>query len=216
MRVLLIEDNISLMQSTADYLSKLGHVVDCAASYSQGLHVASTSEFDVMVIDWMLPDGTGVALCESVRSQGVETHIIMLTAKGQLDDKLNGFQVGVDDYLVKPVDLPELNARIIASQRHFATELTRGPLTLCRLTRVLKFNHSEVKLNAKCHTILWELMLKCPNAVSRDHLEHKLWGEDTPESDALRAHLYTVRKVIESDGEKRLETIRGSGYRLIV
>lgn len=218
MRILIIEDQANILQNIVDYLELKGYVVDCAYDGLGGLHLAVTQAFDVIILDLMLPGMDGITLCQRLRQDvHLETPIIMLTAKDTEADKLSGFRVGADDYLVKPFSLPELHARIEAVLRRnrpgTASSLQVGDLcydlnalTVSRQSKILKLNPIGLKL-------LERLMKNSPNVVRRETLQELLWGEDLPGSDSLRSHIHLLRQAIDKPfGSPLLHTVHGIGY----
>lgn len=220
MRILVIEDNSDILANVLDYLQLKGFNVDCAQNGLNGLHLASTEHYDLIVLDIMLPGIDGYQLCKRLREDGQsEVPILMLTARDALDDRLRGLSVGADDYLIKPFALSELVARIEAilrrSQGSRKRQLKVADLlydldTLCvsRAGRPLKLNPIGLKLLAV-------LMLKSPAVVRREVLEEALWGDDCPDSDSLRSHIHQLRQVIDKSFDTALlHTQHGVGYRL--
>ena len=140
----------------------------------------------------------------------------MLTARDQLDDKLKGFDAGADDYLIKPFDLPELEARIDAAIRRVRgveTVYSVGDLSLNADTMEVQINGESFRLSKTLFEILRILMRESPKVVSREMLERELWGEDLPDSDALRSHIYSLRRAIDRPSrETFIETLLGQGY----
>lgn len=221
-RVLLVEDHADLAEAVIDFLESMGCMVDYAADGMTGLHLARSQTFDVIVLDVMLPGIDGLALCKQLREDhGAQTPVIMMTARDELNDKLAGFESGADDYLVKPFDLPELVARIASvvrrNQRQVTNEiLTIGDLTLDTGTHEVKRGSSILSLSPAGFRILHVLMKSTPNVVSRDELEHALWGDEPPASDTLRSQIYKLRKTVDKPFKHALiHTVQGMGYRVI-
>ncbi len=219
LKILVIEDNEDLAGNITDYLNLQGHVVDYATDGVTGLHLAMTLPLDIIILDIMLPRIDGLTLCRRFRQQAErQVPLIMLTARDTLDDKLDGFSAGADDYLVKPFALRELEARIKALTKRYegpSTTLTIGSLRVDTGTREAHRADRKIPLNRSCFEILVLLMRAYPNMVSRENLEEKLWGDFLPGSDALRSHIYTIRKELDSGSSSMIETIRGVGYRMV-
>lgn len=219
MRVLVVEDQEDLAANIGDYLNARGHTVDFALDGLVGLHLALIGDHDVIVLDLTLPGLDGLALCDRLRRQGGrETPVLMLTARDTLGDKLEGFRTGADDYLVKPFDLQELEARLAALLRRGRRrrrvlvvddlELDLGTWTARRGSRRLKLSRIRLEL-------LRRLMEAAPDVVTTAELENTLWGEDPPESNALSTHVYALRRELQGEGERSLlATVHGVGYRL--
>ncbi len=221
LRILVIEDNRDIIENIADFLEAGGYTTDFAMDGIGGLHLALTNTYDVIVLDLMLPGMDGITLCGKLREEAKNnTPVLMLTARDTLDDKLTGFDAGADDYLVKPFALKELEARIkvLAGRRRSAPEvLSAGDLSFDTGTRAIFREGKKIELNNTCTNILKVLLSAHPNIVSKGELEHALWGDEPPGSDALRSHMYTLRRKIDKPFDQpMLETVHGVGYRLKV
>ncbi|MCP8463679.1 response regulator transcription factor [Pseudomonas sp. ZM23] len=220
MRILLVEDNRDILANMADYLGLKGYTVDCAQDGLSGLHLAATSHYDLIVLDVMLPGLDGFTLCRRLREDARrDTPVIMLTARDQLDDRLQGFRSGADDYLLKPFALSELAARIEAvlrrSQGGGRRELQVGDLSYNLDTLEVNRGGKPLKLNPIGLKLLAVLMQKSPHVVRRDVLEEAVWGDDCPDSDSLRSHVHQLRQVIDKPFPVALlHTVHGVGYRL--
>jgi DNA-binding response OmpR family regulator len=220
LRILIVEDNIDIAENIADFLEEQGHVLDFAMDGIGGLHLALTEDFDAIILDIMLPGMDGLTFCRKLREEGgKQTPVLMLTARDTLADKLEGFDAGADDYLVKPFELEELAARIGAlvrradhpAQQHLRVgdlEIDLGKMQAQRAGR-------PIDLNRACLKILTMLMQASPNVVSRKEIERVLWGDMPPGSDALRSHIYALRRAIDKPFKHPLiQTVHGIGYRL--
>lgn len=221
-KVLLVEDHKNLAQAVGAYLESSGFIMDYAYDGLCALHLATTQRYDAIILDVNLPGIDGLEICLHLRQYAhVSTPILMLTARDQLEDKLTGFRRGADDYLVKPFDMPELEARIIALIRRERGELDESVYTIHDLsfdirTMQVKRQGQLIHLSPTCLRILRILMRESPNMVTREQLEQELWGELTPDSDTLRSHLYKLRKAIDRPFAKPLlETHQGIGFRLV-
>ncbi|PJI49012.1 MAG: DNA-binding response regulator [Pseudomonas sp.] len=222
MRILLVEDNRDILANMADYLGLKGYTVDCAQDGLSGLHLAATSHYDLIVLDVMLPGLDGFTLCRRLREDARrDTPVIMLTARDQLDDRLQGFRSGADDYLLKPFALSELAARIEAvlrrSQGGGRRELQVADLSYNLDTLEVNRAGKPLKLNPIGLKLLAVLMQKSPHVVRRDVLEEAVWGDDCPDSDSLRSHVHQLRQVIDKPfASSLLHTVHGVGYKLAV
>ena len=220
MRILIVEDNPDILANLADYLEMKGYSVDCARDGLAGLRLAGSNHYDLLVLDVMLPGQDGFELCRRLRQENrSQVPVIMLTARDQLDDRLQGFSVGADDYLVKPFALSELHARIEAvlrrSSGNSSRVLTVGDLSYDLDTLEVQRAGRALRLNPLCLRLLAILMQKSPHLVRRDVLEEQLWGDDCPDSDSLRSHIHLLRQVIDKPfAEPLLHTVHGHGYRL--
>jgi DNA-binding response OmpR family regulator len=221
MRVLIVEDHKDIAENIGDYLEPKGYTVDFAADGVTGLHLALTQNFDVIILDLMLPVMDGIEVCKKLRFEGKkDTPIIMLTARDQLENKVEGLRAGADDYLVKPFSLKELEVRLEALHRR------KDGFTESRVLKVadLEFDPDtftttrdgqSLKLNPTMRTLLDVLIRNTHRVVKREELEYELWGEDPPDGDPLRAHIHALRNIIDKPFPvKLLQTIHGTGYRL--
>lgn len=221
LRILIIEDNAALRANMAAFLAASGHVADFAGDGASGLRLALETRPDVVVLDLGLPRLDGVEVCERLRAQA-ERHVpvLMLTARDALEDRLRGFAAGADDYLAKPFAEAELLARCQAlSLRHRAGSdhvLRIGTLCVDRRNGEATREGRPLALHRTCQRILVELAEAWPRTLTRSQLVERLWGEDPPESDPLRSHLYLLRQVLDKPfAVPMLETVHGVGYRLV-
>lgn len=219
-RALIVEDNRDICANIAGYLEKHSYILDFAYDGISALQLALTNPFDVIVLDLMLPGMDGLHFCQKLRTDaGLTTPVLMLTARDTLDDKLNGFAAGADDYLVKPFALQELHARLQAlyKRSHGKTDivLTVGELTLNRSTRQVHRAGRRVELNPTGLKLLQRLMEQAPAVVTRDALETLLWADELPDGDALRSHMYKLRQAIDRPFDSPLiHTVHRIGYRI--
>ncbi len=219
MRVLIIEDHADLAENIGDYLANRGDSVDFAGDGLTGLHLAVTEPYDAIVLDLMLPGIDGLQLAQRLRRDaGDDVPILMLTARDTLDDKLAGFEAGADDYLVKPFALQELAARLAAIVRRGKARrraLRVGELKLDLGTRVARRQGQRLALNPTAFRLLRVLMEASPDVVPRGELEAALWGDEPPDSEALRTHIYQLRQALDRPfATSLLETVHSVGYRL--
>ena len=220
--ILLVEDNADLASNIIDYLEALGHRLHYAANGEAGLREALVSPVDIVLLDLALPNRDGLSVCAEIRRRADRrVPILMVTAHDTLDDKLAGFANGADDYLVKPFPLAELAARVVAlAQRPQLGQLHRfsvGPLTIDRQARVAMRDGRPLRLSP----LLWKLLLLLaeawPHPVSRDEATLRLWGDEPPSSDSLRAHLHLLRQVVDKPFDfQMIETMHSIGFRLTV
>lgn len=218
MYLLIVEDNRDLAANLYDYLEGRGHTVDLAYDGRSGLEFALRDPYDIVVLDLMLPRLDGLDVCRRLRELGNVVPVLMLTARDTLEDKLQGFQAGADDYLVKPFDLPELEARLQAllrRQRGMPRRLQVADLVLDLDTLGVQRAGQAITLAPIPLKILEVLMRNSHRVVSRRELVRAVWGETPPDSDALRAHLYQLRTAIDRPFPvPLLQTLHGHGYRL--
>ncbi|CAK0746258.1 Transcriptional activator protein CopR [Gammaproteobacteria bacterium] len=223
MHLLMVEDNPDLVANVVDFLEDHGHTLDIAYNGFSALGFALEKNYDAMILDLMLPGLSGFEVCSKLRNSGLSIPILMLTARDGLDDKLEGFACGADDYLIKPFALLELEARLLAIARRgqsaslgeAAEHLRVADLDLDLATRRLTRAESVLDLPPIPMKLLEALMRRAPHLVSRAELERTIWGDEPPDSDALRAHLHLLRQIIDKPfSHPLLHTVRGFGYRL--
>lgn len=223
MRILIVEDNPDIVANLYEFLEPKGHVVDSAANGYGGLALAAQHDYDVVILDVMLPGLNGLELCRKVRAElHDDTPILMLTARDTLADKVAGFDSGADDYLVKPFSLVELEVRLKALVRRSRHEtashavLRVGELRFDTSTyQVVRAGHPLV-FTKTGYTILRCLMKAAPRIVPRAQLEHEVWGDNRPDSDALRTHIHALRQVLDKPFPfAMLHTAPGIGYKLV-
>lgn len=217
--ILLVEDHRQLAQTIVEFLEESGAAVDYAGDGNLARQLLREHHYDLILLDIMLPGEDGYSVCEHLRRDlSLDTPVIFLTARDQLDDKLEGFARGGDDYLIKPFALPELQARVEALVRRDRREVAANVLRVADLeldvARLQARRAGEpLKLSPTAFRILRILMRESPKVVSREQLEQELWGDLVPDSDALRSHLYNLRKAVDKPYDmKLLETLPGVGF----
>ena len=220
--ILLIEDHNDIAEMVTAYFERRGFEVDYAADGVTGLHLAVSNSYDAIILDLMLPGLDGIDVCHKLRTEARrDTPVIMLTARDTLDDKITGLDTGADDYLVKPFDIQELEARVRSLIRRHKGEIAKeiytiGDLTVDTATLSVKRAGKELNMTPTGLKILTVLMRASPAVVSRREVERQVWGDILPDSDTLRSHLYNLRKVIDKPFDKQLlQTVQGSGYRIV-
>ena len=218
--VLLVEDTQAIATEVYDFLEAQGMVVDYAATGRQGVALALQAPYDVVVLDVMLPDISGIEVCELIKRQcDPEPPVIMLTARDSIEDKSHGFEAGADDYLTKPFALVELHLRCKAlarrQQLHLSQETTIGDLVVNEKQQKAARQNIPLKMSQTDFAILMLLVKAYPNAVSRQQVVNKIWGEESPDSDVLRSHVYTLRQALDKPFDSpMLKTIHGIGFKL--
>ena len=219
--VLIVEDHQALAQTIADHLEMAGITVDFAADGITGLHLAVSNSYDAVILDVMLPGINGFEICEKIRKEAKsDVPIIMLTARDQIADKLQGFNNGADDYLAKPFNPDELIARLQSMVRRHRGEfdskaLKVGDLVFDMGTMEVTRGNQKLKVSPTGLQILKVLMKKSPEIVTKDQLAKQLWGDLIPDSDVLRSHLYILRKTIDKPFSKQLlHTLPGVGLKI--
>lgn len=220
--ILIIEDNAQLAANLYDFLEACGHGLDAAPDGVSGLHLASTGDYDAIVLDWNLPRLDGLTVLRRLRGEArKQVPVIMLTARDQVADKIDGFESGLDDYLVKPVALPEIEVRLralVARSRQAAAPddvLAVGDLRFHLSRAEVERAGRRIVLTRIGRRLLELLMRESPNLVTRSRLERAAWGDDVPGSDLLRSHMHVLRKAIDTEASTPLlHTVPGEGYRL--
>ena len=216
MRILLVEDAVSLGEAVRDQISEDGHAVDWMQSLAHAQASVATTHYDLILLDLMLPDGKGLNFLKDLRKTGARTPVIILTALDQLSDRIEGLNAGADDYLVKPFDLTELSARIAAVGRRYSGN--PNPLVQIKgldidlISQTVRRGDCLINLTAR-EWALFEVFLQHPGALlSRTQLEDHLYafGDET-ESNTIEVYISHLRKKL---GRDIIETVRGMGYRL--
>lgn len=216
LRTLIVEDDHDLASAVIDYFAFEDIHCDHVSNGVACLQMIEKNHYDVIILDINLPRMDGFAICEKLRLQGIETPIIMLTALDSLDDKLEGFSRGADDYLIKPFAMEELIARTISlSKRRSAknTTLSIADLTIDVQKKTVNRAGNSVVLSPICFKILEVLMRESPNLVTREQLMFKIWGEEQPGSNSLKVHIFNLRQRVEQGHQKKLiQTIAKQGF----
>ncbi|PMO71684.1 response regulator transcription factor [Vibrio splendidus] len=216
LQLLLVEDDLDLATAVIDYLDLEDIQCDHAANGLAGLNLIETNRYDAVILDLNLPKMNGLQVCENLRVQGIDTPVLMLTARDTLDDKLTGFSKGADDYLVKPFAMEELivRAQVLAKRR--SGQVSR--LSVSDLEIDLKQHQAyraklPLKLSPTALKILEVLMRSSPNPVSRETIMQGVWGDDQPDSNSLKVHIFNLRKQVDAEQDnKLLHTIAGKGF----
>jgi DNA-binding response OmpR family regulator len=220
MRVLIVEDDRKAAGLLAKGLREERFVVDIAYSGEAGDEMASVNDYDAIILDWLLPDREGVAVCRDLRSRGVSTPILMLTARDALEDRVRGLNIGADDYLTKPFGFAELLARVHALLRR--SDITRpvilrvADLALDPLRHQVARDGAPISLTPKEYGVLEVLMRHAGEVVTRSRLAEGVWET---EHDALTnlvdVHVSHLRRKVDVEGKPPLiHTVRGRGYRV--
>jgi DNA-binding response OmpR family regulator len=221
MRILLIEDDVALAEALVEVLSEQDYVIDRVTDGEAGWERASSLEYDLILLDIMLPKLDGFSLCQRLREHGLGMPILMLTARDTTMDKVTGLDAGADDYVVKPIDLQELLARIRALQRRGnavpSSLLTWGDLSLDLSTSEVSYKGQSLRLTPKEYYLLELLLRNGRRVLSRSIIIEHIWSlENSPEEGAVKAHIRSLRQKLKSVGvpDDWIETVHGVGYRL--
>lgn len=219
MRVLIVEDQHNVSNYVKRALEEQGYAVDLARTGQEALDWAEVVEFDLIVLDIMLPEIDGITVCRRLRSQGNQAAVLMLTARDTIDDRVIGLDAGADDYLVKPFNLKELLARLRAlSRRHTSksSTLTVANLSLDTRTRVVMRNNTLIPLTTKEYAILECLMREPDRVLTRTEIAESVWNYDVyNQSNVVDVYIRNLRRKIDDPFDvKLIHTVRGAGYRL--
>lgn len=221
MRILLVEDDVYLTTALSEALTEHCYVVDAVTDGEAGWQEANSNEYDLILLDVMLPKLNGLNLCQRLRSHGILVPILMLTALDTSNDKVTGLDTGADDYLIKPVDLPELLARIRALLRRGSSVSTPilqwGNLQLDPSTHEVSYDNQILRLTPKEYSLLELLLRNGRRILSRSVIIEHLWSlENSPEEDTVKAHIKSLRHKLRAVGapDNLVETVHGVGYRL--
>ena len=218
MKILLIEDSPKLLRAIGLGLRKLGYAVDGVADGKEGWDYARLNEYDVIVLDLMLPGMDGLSILRNLRAKGKQTHVLILSAKDQVEDRVCGLQLGADDYMIKPFSFDELSARIgtLVRRRHGCKNpaISVRSLTLNTATRDVAGTKGRIHLTAGEYASLEHLVLNRGRVVSKDQLLEALHdSEACPGPNVIEVMVCTLRKKLATGGEESVvETRRGYGY----
>ncbi len=222
MRLLIVEDEQALREPLADNLQQQGYAVDTAADGREGLFCGSEIDYDLAVIDIGLPQLNGIELIQQLRQQGKHFPILILTARGDWQDKVEGLEAGADDYLVKPFHYQELHARLNALLRRSAgrasTTVSFGPLQINTAAKVVTLHGTELELTGYEYKTLEYLVHHPGKTISKHELTEHLYAQDFDrDSNVIEVFVGRLRKKIDPNGQlKPIATIRGQGYRFIL
>lgn len=219
--ILLLEDNLELASLISIFLEKESYTVHHVASGEEALAYFSGNTVKLIILDIMLPGIDGFAVCKSIRKQG-NVPILMISAKSDKDDKLNGFQLGADDFIEKPVDPDILTAKARAliyrayNQDVKSDLLVSGAITIDRNSRSVFLNQEKLELNVKEYDLLLLLAENSGKTLHKEYLFNQIWGQNSfSENQTLTVHIKMLRKKIEEDAKqpRRIQTVWGVGYR---
>jgi OmpR-family two-component system manganese-sensing response regulator len=221
MHILIVDDEVELTEPLTRVLQREGYELEVAFDGETGYQLAVAGGFDLLILDWMLPEVSGLEICQRLRSQQITTPVLFLTAKDTLDNRVEGLDAGADDYLVKPFELRELLARVRALLRRPPTlETTGHPLQYQDLSldldnQIARRGHRILELSEKETQLLHYLMRHPDQLLTHEQIYNAVWGKDAkPSRNALAAQMRLLRRKLELPGESILiHTVYGKGYR---
>lgn len=220
-RLLIVEDDRDLAQNLIDFLEIQGYIADYAADGHGALGLLASNEYDLVVLDMMLPGVDGLSICSRIRQQlRSKVPVVMLTAKDDVDSKVVAFDIGADDYVVKPASLREIEARIRALIRRAGSKgdsdlLVIGDLRMDVGTMRIERAGQTIILPPVPTRILMLLMRRSPNVVHRQAIHREIWGNEPGDNHALIVHMHTLRNAVDKPfGRQIIHTVRGFGYRI--
>ncbi len=219
MRLLVVEDEAAIRAQLLDFLSKQGYAVDEASDGKEGLFFAKEYDYDLAIIDIGLPEMNGIELIRSARAEGKQYPMLILTARGNWQDKVEGLEAGADDYLVKPFHNEELRARVNALIRrasgHASPKLEFGPIVIDTAAKSVTLNNQHVELTSYEYNTLEYLAVHAGEAISKTVLTEHLYQQDFErDSNVIEVFIGRLRKKLDPDGSMQLiTTLRGRGYR---
>lgn len=224
MRILIVEDEMKLAEAIAFRLKKEHYIVDINNDGETGLDNALTNIYDLIILDVMLPKVNGFDILKEIKNEGIETKVIMLTAKSMLEDKLYGFESGANDYITKPFHMDELVARVNAQLRNNVKlnkniiEVGDLVLNIDKANVLCKTTNETIDIMGKEYLLLEYFMNNANQVISREQIYSKIWGfENNAESNNLEAYLSFIRKKLRIIGtDANIKAIRGLGYKLEV
>jgi DNA-binding response OmpR family regulator len=216
-KALVVEDDAKVARLLSRVLQEEGFVVDACTSAADAINLGSSLSYDLMVLDWMLPEGSGLDVCRTLRRRGISAPIIMLTARGEVAERVLGLEAGADDYVCKPFHVDELLARVHAVLRRSQGTVSRfvvGPLEIDRTRRAAALRGALLDLTAREFTLLAYLAQRAGQVVSRTELLAHAWeARFDPGSNLVEVHVSRIRDKLGADAGC-IETVRGQGYRL--
>ncbi|MEY2979265.1 MAG: two-component system response regulator RppA [Prochlorotrichaceae cyanobacterium] len=222
MQILVVDDEDELTAPLAQVLRREGYQVEISRDGREGLALAQSQAYQLLILDWMLPGVSGLDICQHIKTQGKSTPVLFLTAKDTLDDRVQGLDAGADDYLVKPFEMRELLARVRALLRRSLPVITEPELDSLQIAdlsleaprQLARRHHRTIPLSEKETQLLAYLMKNAEQLLSHRQILNSLWGaSNPPHSNVLAAQIRLLRRKIEGTGEEPLiHTVYGKGY----
>lgn len=221
MKILVIEDNLELAQNIVEYLQREGHICELADNNSKSVSKLGSFVYDCVVLDIMLPDGNGLDILRFIKSEKIQSCILIISAKNSLDDKVSGLELGADDYLTKPFHLPELNARLKALYRRKYIqgdkEIAFNEIRINVDTMETRVVDTDLELTRKEYALLVYFVTNKNRVLTRQSIAEHLWGDyadNLLNFDFVYQHVKNLRKkIIQAGGKDYIETVYGLGYK---
>ena len=222
MKILIVEDEKELRDTVREYLMREKFVVECAEDYASAMEKLNDYDYDCILLDIMLPGGSGLSILSHLKKQRKQESVIIISAKDSIEDKVEGLNLGADDYLAKPFHLAELNARVKSLLRRKKaggdTSIVLGNLTLVPDTRKVMINGSELTLNRKEFDLLYYFISNPNRLINRTALAESVWGDNIDQADSLDfiySQVKNLRKKMKSAGSRaEIKSVYGFGYKL--
>ena len=222
MKLLIIEDEFSLKQSMVDFLTTSAYLCETASNYRDALEKIELYDYDCIILDIMLPGGSGLDLLKSLKQNNKSEGIIIISAKGELEDKISGIEMGADDYLAKPFHLSELAVRIAAIIRRKSfqgkSQMVLGNISIDVQGKLVTVDGKELELTQKEYQLLLYLAINKNRVLSKNAIAQHLWGDDMdfPDNyDFIYAHIKNLRKkMVAAGSEDCIRSIYGEGYKM--
>ena len=221
MKILIIEDEVELLEDICGYLGEENYICETASNFSSAEEKLELYHYDIAVVDITLPGGSGLQLIELLKSKHTDTGVLIISAKNSLDDKINGLNIGADDYLTKPFHLAELNARIKAliRRRRFdgATKIIFNEIEIDADENLILINHKPLVLTRKEYELLNFFIANKNRILTKESIAEHLWGDDIDLADNfffVYTHINNLRKkIIKKGGNDYIKTVYGMGYK---
>jgi len=222
LKILIVEDEKVLNESMVTYLSGSGYTCESVSTYNDALEKIDHHTYDCIVLDIMLPGGSGLQLLKYLKEDKKDEGVIIISAKGALDDKIAGFELGADDYLTKPFHLPELSMRIsaIIRRKNFQGQSTinAGDISIDVVAKTVRVDNKELDLTQKEYQLLLYLVTNKNKILSKNAIAEHLWGDDqdfAENYDFIYTHIKNIRKkIVAAGGEDSIRSVYGMGYKL--
>jgi len=218
MKLLIIEDDENILSLLTRGFEEDDYIVDSAMDGEDGEYMALLNTYDVIISDWMLPSKSGIELVQSLREKNITIPVIMLSAKGDIEDKIKGLKYGADDYLAKPFSFAELSARVEALHRRNISNglnlITLGTLSINTDTKTITKDSQTIELTAKEYELLMFLIKNKNGYVSNSMIEEQLWNnQEYINSNVIQVTIYHLRKKL---GKELIKSTRGLGYKIAI